>query len=88
MSIAFNAVVQSTYRTMTTSMSCAIVATLSLATISLALVVAAVNPAMNGEVVAVVTGLLIVAIASVVTTVSVVIRRTRTTTSNDHLVHR
>jgi hypothetical protein len=83
----FSAIVRSTYKTIATSMSFAIVAALSLVTISIALVVAAANPTMNGLAIAAVAGLLIVALAMVVTILSRLSESFRMIPANDDLVY-
>ena len=87
MSATFTNIVQSMRATIATSMSFAIFAVLSLATTSIALIVAASNPAMSGRAIAAVAGLLILVSAAVVGTLSVAYRRFDTITTNDYWVY-
>jgi drug/metabolite transporter superfamily protein YnfA len=83
----FTTTLRSIRRTMATSMALAIVAVLSLATTSIALMVAAANPAMDGRAIAAVAGLLILASAATVTAMSVAYRRFDTITTSDDWVY-
>jgi drug/metabolite transporter superfamily protein YnfA len=87
MSTSFTATVLSLGTAIATSMSFAIFAVLSLATTSIALIVAAINPAMSGRAIAAVAGLLILAVAAVVTAMSVAYRRFDTIATNDDWVY-
>jgi hypothetical protein len=69
-------------------MSWAIVALLALFAIAAALIVAAVNPAMDGQVIAAVAGSLILVMAAVVTIALPVLDSLRRTASNDDWVYR
>ena len=83
----FTTIAQSMRRTIATSMAFAIFAVVSLATTSIALIVAAANPAMDGRAIAAVAGLFIVASAAAVTAMSVAYRRFETITTDDDWVY-
>jgi hypothetical protein len=68
-------------------MSWAIVALLALFVIAAALIVAGVNPAMDGQVIAALAGLLILVMAAVVTIALPVLDSLRRTASNDEWVY-
>ena len=74
-------------RTIGTPMSWAIVALLALFAIAAALIVAGVNPAMDGQVIAALAGLLILVMAAVVTIALPVLDSLGRTASNDEWVY-
>jgi hypothetical protein len=65
----------------------AVVVLLSLFAIAAALIVAAVNPALDGQFIAALVGLLILVMAAVVTIALPVLHRLRRTASNDDWVY-
>lgn len=75
-------------RTIGTPIGWAIIVLLALFTIAAALIVAAVNPALDGQVIATLVGFLILVIAVVVTVALAAIHKRRRTTTNDDWVYR
>jgi uncharacterized membrane protein YfcA len=88
MSEIFNAAMPSSRRTVGTPMWWSVVVLLALFAIAAALIVASINPALDGHVMAVLVGLLILVIAVVVTIAMRVLNRLRSTTSNDDWIYR